>query len=702
MKLTLDIETYSEENLKSAGLYRYAEHVSTDLLCACWAFDDGPVSAWIPEADKGFKDALLDLGAFVGGVIYTGPFVPTELRQHIESGGEIDAWNASFERNVLNGSAGHRYNFPKISVEQTRCSMARARACSLPGKLEDSADVLETPVRKNTAGLNAMRYLCKPRKDGTRPQLVQERERFLQLLPYCRDDVLAERGVDAELPELSPKEQRVYHMDQRINDRGVRVDLEAVQDIEILIDKYKEQMYARCKEITGISPTVPGKLADWIRTTGGYPSLENLQAETVRQVVARSDVPEVVKTVLRLFSTYNMKAVAKFPAMRKAACKDGRLRGMFGYHAAGTGRWAAYIVQLHNMYRGVPELDADQAILACAGWDLDYIRMLYPGIDPMKIFASCIRGMLIPAEGKELVFPDLVGVEAREVAWVFGEQWKLDAWARGEDTYVLAYLRSFGLPAGTQITKRQRLIGKVLELSMQYEGGVGAFIKMARNYGIDMTDLVLAWPALPEAIRIEAQENFDYATEQGRIYGLDKDVWLACEGLKLAWRKAHPKVVAGWKQLKVAAHLAVANPGEVHKVAGGKIMFKMEKRFLIMRLPSGRRVYYYKPELRSDTLYYQGVDTETRQWQTTSTYGGKLCENQAQGACRDLLVDGMLNFEEAGHDIVGHVHDEPILETPIGALTDGFLNLMMCDPEPWAAGFPVEIEIHRGQRYKKS
>jgi DNA polymerase len=701
MKLTLDIESYSEENLKTAGLYRYAEHESTDLLCVCWAFDDGPVSAWIPSADQAFIDLLKQTTDDSWAYIWMGPYTPEPLRHHIESGGEIHAWNAAFERNVLNGTAGQRYGFPRISIEQTRCSMARARACSMPGRLEEAANVLDTEVKKNTAGLNAMRYLCKPRADGSRPVIGEERDRFLKLVPYCADDVRAERCIDAVLPELGPKEIRVYHLDQRINDRGVKADLEAVQDLEILIEKYKAYLYGKCKELTGgIPPSQTAKLSVFIRANG-YPDLANLQADTVRRVVGDAAVPESVKTILKLYSTYNMKAVAKLPAIRKAVCRDGRLRGMFGYHAAATGRWAAYIVQLHNIFRGVLE-DPDAAIEACKNWDLDWIRDLYPGVDPMKVFASCIRGMLIAEEGKELVFPDFSGIEARWVAWLFGEEWKLDLWRKGEDTYVHAYLRAFGLPPGSAISKKQRLIGKVLELSMQYEGGVGAFIKMAKTYGLDMTDLLTAWEKLPIADRLEATQNYDFAKQQGRLYGLAKDIWLACEGLKVAWRRAHPKVVAGWKALKNAANNAVANPGEIHKVAGGRLMFKVEKDFLILRLPSGRRLYYYKPRLGADdVLRYEGVDTETRQWQTTSTYGGKLCENQAQGGCRDLLVDAMLRIDEARLCIVAHVHDEVVIEARTGSFSDEHVSSLMCAVPAWAERFPVDVEIKRGHRYKK-
>jgi DNA polymerase bacteriophage-type len=697
--MTLDIETFSRVNLKTAGLYRYAEDESTDLLCACWAFDSGAVSAWIPSADREFFEAIRICEPDL--LIHWGPEIPREILLHIADEGEVHAWNAAFERRVLLGPAGQRYGFPKINIKQTRCSMARSRHASMPGRLEDAANVLNTPIKKRVVGINAMRYLCKPRADGTRPLLSQERKRFLELIPYCADDVRAERCVDDILPEMSPKEIKVYHLDQLINDRGVKVDLESVDNMEILVGAYKKFLKDKCVASTGISPSRPGPLGDWIRNNG-YPQLENLQADTVRQILERKDAPELVETILKLYGTYNMKAVAKYPAIRQAVCADGRLHGMLQYYGAGTGRWSSFIVQIHNLFRPVID-DPEAAIEAARTWDLDWLRTLYPGVDPMKVIASCVRGMLVADEGKELVFPDFSGVEARWNAWLFGEEWKLEAYraydrGEGPDLYVVAYARAFGVDPSA-VTKAQRQIGKILELSMGYEGGVGAFIKMAATAKIDLKSLVAA--DIPSDVREEAEANYEYAVEQGRTKGMDPAIWKACEGLKLLWRRAHPKIVWGWKNLKNAAHDAVANPGIVYRVANGRIMFKVEARWLVMRLPSGRKIRYFEPQLRGDTLFYQGVDTVTRQWGLTSTYGGKVCENEDQGGCRDLLVEAMFGFEDALFPIIMHVHDEPVMEVPIGSLPDAEVTRIMCKVPEWAEGFPLAIEGHRGARYRK-
>ena len=700
MKLTIDIETFSRVNLKTAGLYRYAEDESTDLLCVCWAVDDGPVHSWIPSADPAFCKDVEDMETD-GGEVWPNQ-LPVDLRALLlDKTVELHAWNAAFERQVLNGPAGQRYGFPKISIEQTRCSMARSRYSGLPGALENAAEALNAPNKKRITGINAMRYLCKPRADGSRPTIAEERDRFMQLVPYCADDVRAERAVDAMLPEMSPKEIQVYHFDQRVNDRGVKVDLAGIADMEYLIDEYKSQLKDKCVALTGASPGRPAVLSAWIRNNG-YPDLPNLQADTVRQLVEREDVPGAVKEVLKLYSTYNAKSVSKYAAIPKAVCKDGRLHGMLQYHVASTGRWSSFIVQLHNMFRPVID-DPETAVEAAKARDLDWLRCLYPGVDPMKVIASCVRSMFVAEEGKELVFPDFSGVESRWNAWLFNEEWKLEAYraydrGEGPDLYVVAYARAFGVDPAS-VTKPQRQLGKALELAMGYGGGVGAFVKSCAAQRIPLAEVVKA--QIPDDVRREAIENYEFALSQGRGRDLTAEVWCACEGLKILWRRAHPRIVKGWQQLEQAAMLAVGNPGRVFEVAEGKIKFKVKDQWLCMSLPSKRLMRYFQPIIKEGKLYYQGTDTVTRQWGLTSTYGGKLCENEDQGGCRDLLVDAMLAFEDAGHPVVAHVHDEVVMEVDINSLPEKEVRSIMCTVPEWAAGFPLAVEIQSGPRYRK-
>jgi DNA polymerase bacteriophage-type len=634
VKITIDIETFSRCDLKKSGLAKYAEHESTDINCVCWAFDDGPVSAWIPQADSSFLHDLQPL--YNWGALYAGPEVPKEILMSFERADELHAWNAAFERLVLNGIAGQRNSFPKIAIEQSYCSMVNARVHGLPGALEDAANAVNSPIKKRLDGVNSMRYLAKPRKDGSRPMLVEERARFLSLLPYCADDVAAERAVDNIVPRMSDAELRIYReLDQPMNDRGWKVDLESVDSMETLVHVYKKELEQRCREITGIKPSRAGPLADWIRQHG-VPDLENLQADTVRKVLKReAEMPPETVKVLKIYSTFGMKAVAKYPAMRKAAGSGDRLRHLFGMYGAGTGRWTSYIVQLQNLFRPVIN-DPEMAIEIAREWDLEWLRASYPGVDPMKVIASCVRSCLVADEGKDLLFPDFSGVEARFNAWMFNETWKLTAYRDydrgiGANLYCIVYGRCFGVDPTSPEGLAGKQVGKVLDLSMGYEGGVGAFVKMAGTYRLDLRDMVeKVYPTLHQGVLEEAVDAYQYALEQGRTYDLPERVWITCEALKRLWRQAHPKISWGWRNLKDAAIEAVANPGAVHKVAGGRIMYKVEGDFLICRLPSGRRLYYYKPWVKeakngAPELHYSGMNTITRQWGPTSTYGGKQC-----------------------------------------------------------------------------
>ena len=352
MKLHLDIESYSECDLKRAGAYRYAEHPSTEVLCFAYAFDDELVDLWTP-----------------------GEPLPPRVVEHIKSRGQVRAHNAQFERVVLNGVAGQKIGFPFIDIGQTVCTAAKCRAHGLPGALANAAEALGTRP-KDGAGRIDMLALSKPRTGKERRWTPENApQRFQNLYDYCLNDVEVERVIDQRVPDLPPYEQRVYELDQRINDRGVKVDLEAVDNVRALIAEYKARLEKECRAVTGLAPTQTGKLGEWVRGNG-YPGLENLQVETIARAIKDPSCPETVKRVLQVFSTYNSKAVSKYDAMVDAVCADGRLRGMFLYYGAGTGRWASLIVQLQNLFRPVIK-DPDAAIDAFASRDLDWLEWLY-------------------------------------------------------------------------------------------------------------------------------------------------------------------------------------------------------------------------------------------------------------------------------------------------------------------------------------
>lgn len=700
----LDIETYSEVDLKKSGLYRYAEDETTEVTVACFAFDDGPVQYWFPDR------AAHVLADQLPGQVHLGP-CPKDLAAHIDAGRPVHAHNAQFERVVLNGPAGRRLGVPKIAIRQTVCTAAKVATAGLPRNLGEAAAALGTHP-KDDIGKMAMYALSKPRTGKTKRwdfSTPKGRELYLTLARYCGDDVEAERGIDKAVRNLPLLEQQVYWLDQLINERGVGVDLESVHTVQRLVAEYRDELQKACVTLTGLSPSQTGKLADWIRAHG-YPRLSDLQKDTVLRALEDPACPTGLRGILKLFSTYNAKAVNKFDAIDRAVCADGRLHGMFLYYGAGTGRWSSLIVQLQNLFRPVIE-NANDAIDVFALDDLQYVKESYPGVDPMKVFASTVRGMLVPAEGKHFIALDFAGIEARVNAWLFGEEWKLAAFrafdaGTGPDLYKVAYSRSFARPI-EGVTKDERQVGKVQELALGYEGGVGAFVTMAATYNLDIEKLAAAaLNAMPaETLEYEQMVAWPNAKQSGRSGGLARETWVGIDGIKTLWRASHPKIRQGWRDLKDGAAHAIRNPGRTYKLPNGKIKFKMHEQWLYMRLPSGRLLAYFRPWVEGEdwdeTIRFMGVNTETRQWGKTHTYGGKLCENAVQAISRDLLVGAMLRLEEAGYTIVGTVHDEVILEVPVLFGSQHRAEQIMCELPDWAAGLPIAVEGWTGPRYKK-
>lgn len=649
-RLHIDIETRSREDLKKAGIYRYAAHPSTAVMCFSYKFGkNGVMGRW----REGLK-------------------LPFKVVEHIEAGRPIAAHNAQFERIVLNAQAGQKIGFPHISIEQCVCTAAKAAAHGLPRALDDVAKALGTHP-KNADGINDMRYLCKPRKDGTFCMPAEEPERYARLYAYCDDDVLAEAAVDAVVPDLSPIQMKAYQLDQRINDRGIRVDSQLLDDVQMLILEYKQHLAAECRKLIGCNPTQRDKIATWVRDQG-Y-SMPDLQAATVVDALEDESCPEPVKKILRLYSTYGMKAVAKYPAAEKALGDDGRLRGMYLYHAAHTGRWSALIVQLHNLFRPVIK-DPDVAIAAFQERSLDLIRMLWDKVGPMKVFASCVRGMLIPDPGKDLVVFDFSAIESRANAWFADQLDKLEIFRTHGKVYEAMASQMFGVPI-ENITDEEpkdhgrpiRFYGKIGDLACYYGGAHNAFKKMAKQYGVKV----------PES-------------DAKRYVALARDI--------------APRIVASWSAYEEAALYAVRNPGRVAYALKRKVGFKVEGDYLYCRLPSGRRLAYYKPLVREgkfghDVVSFLGVDTYTRRWMRCDIWGGTWCENIIQGFCYDLLVEALLDLEEAGYTPIGSTHDEGITEVDESFGTLEEAKAIFCRPRSWAPGMPIDAKGYRAKRYRK-
>ena len=744
-KLHIDYEVFSEDDLTRSGVYRNAEHPSTEIISCSYAFDDGPVHLWIPYdiVPVSITQAIIAQRPSVKIWCYKEP--PPEIVEHIKAGREIRAHNAQYERVQTNGVAGKKLGIPEIAIEQTVCTAAKMSANGLPRSLDMAAKALGTPL-KAEGGRIEMLQLTKPRKPtkadpSTRWTFENAPEKWVAMFVYSIDDTEAERGIDNAVPDLIKSEQEIYHLDQRINQRGVAVDLESVGNILHVVEQYKAFLADECRCLTadflgdGLNPTQREKISDWVRANG-WPALADMQAETIKALCKREEVPECVKQVLRIYSTYNAKAVSKLQAILDAVCADGRLRGMFLFLGAGTGRWSSLIVQLQNLMR--PLIDDPEFALECfASRSADFVRMMYPDTDLMKVAGSCIRAVLVAGAGKTFLFPDYVGVELRINAWFWNEETELAVYraqdaGTGPDSYKLTYCDFFNedinaIDWKSQEGKLKRQIGKVLCLAFGYEGGVSAGVTMVDTYGVDLNKLADALlPIMPE----DARQHAEWMWVHHRKDGVTKEQSMALDGAKYLWRQKRPGIRQGWKDLKTAAGLACEFPNKTF--LAGKIAFRVceynGRSWLHMRLPSGRDIKYYGPRwIEPKTIVrpkgldngyggvtwvdeevilpgefrYFGVDSKTHQWLEMTSYGGQLDADADQGFASDLLRNGMRNAERLGFPIVATVHDELISEVAEERASVEEIERGMLDQPAYTKGLPLAVETKRQPFYWK-
>lgn len=654
--LHLDVESRSTVDLKKTGSYVYFEHPATDLWCVCFALDDEPVRTWLP-----------------------GQPCPEDVAAHIASGGLVYGHNSAFERQAFRYILAPRYGWPEPSVTQWRCTMVMAYAMALPGALEDAAPAAGIDLRKDAAGHRLMLQMARPRKmtpDG--PIWWNDPAKLERLIAYCRTDVEVERELAKRLRPLKDSELDLWHLDQVINDRGVFVDVALCNAAKSVVattaDKLDEAMRVVTEGAVGACSNV-GQLIAWVRTFGV--ETESIAKDVLEELLA-TDLPAPVRAALELRREAAKASVAKIEALLRGKSADGRARGLLQFHAAGTGRWAGRRFQPQNLKR--PKLDdTDTAIAVLMAGDADLVEALYG--EPLSVVGDCIRGMVAAPPGKKIVAADYANIEGRVLAWLAGESWKLDAFraydaGTGPDLYKVAYGRAFGL-APKDVSKPQRQVGKVMELALGYQGGVGAFQTMAVNYGVRLPDAEV-------------------------------------EVIRDGWRTGHPAIKSFWWDLEKAAIDAVENPGKTTAVRD--IRFKVAGSFLFMRLPSGRFLAYAYPEIQpkvmpwkddrgnevvKDSLSYMGVNSYTRKWERCFAYGGLLAENATQAVARDILADAMPRLEGAGYPIILTVHDEIVceVEADFGSV-DEMVSIMTTLPA-WAAGCPITAEGWQGERYRK-
>lgn len=645
--LSIDLETYSDVDLPNCGVYRYVEGDFHILLLA-YAFDD--------EETK-----CIDMAC--------GEQLPAEVVNALHDDSIIkSAWNAQFERTCLS-----KYLGTPLSPDSWQCTMVWAASLSLPLKLATAAQALKTAQQKDSVGERLIRYFslpCKPTKaNGGRTRNLPEHapDDWKLFKSYCIQDVNTERDIRRRLEKfpLLPQEWDYYHMDQRINDRGIMIDKELVQQAIICNMAMSEDMTQRAYALTGLeNPNSVSQLKSWLEERGI--EVNSLGKKNVTSLISDLDKHSAdgeALDMMKLRLQMAKSSVKKYQAAERYICTDGRAHGLFQFSGANrTQRWAGRGIQLQNLPQNhISTLDEARDLVKLGCFDM--IEVLY-GNTP-DILSQLIRTMLIPKEGCEFIVADFSAIEARVLAWLAGEQWRLDAFQRGEDIYCASASQMFGVPVVKHgINGELRQKGKVAELACGYGGGSGALISMGA------LDMGLKEDELPDIIT--------------------------------SWRDANPEIVKFWYAVEKSAIETVKD----HKDRTvGRIGFQFSANTLWIVLPSGRRLAYIKPKLQPNrfgrmALTFEGLGANNK-WTRGETYSGKLTENITQATARDLLAEAMRRMELAGLDIVGHVHDEVILEVPKGSMTVDDVCTIMNQNPAWADGLPLSSAGYTGNYYYK-
>ena len=611
--LHIDFETRSRADLPAVGPWVYANDPSTEIICMAYSFGND-VELWIPGQ----------------------PF-PAEVFGHVNMGGTLVAHNAAFERRLWN-----LLPCPNPDLNQWRCTQAAAARRGLPQQLERLASALEIEINKDLRGKRLIKQLSIPQEDGTfntDPALLQE------MYEYCIQDVRVEMAICDKIPLLEPGEQRVWELDQTINDRGIAIDRDLARAIKTQTELHLSRLEQEFVAITGeCKPTEVAKFKKWLLEQTGVEH-RSLAAERVRELIESETTPDNVRRALRireLSASNSVKKVDQF----LARSESGRMRDHLKYHAAQPGRWAGSGAQIQNLPRGsISDMDfLAGAILA------DSVEMFFSQ-STTEVMRSALRGILIPTDGNDLLVWDYGQIEARLLAWAAGETELLQQFSEGADPYV-AFAQKIW--PGETITKDQRLVGKVCILGLGYGMGWVKFGHTLKGFGVQVSD--------------------GFAKRCVAVY-----------------RHAYPKIPRFWRLLENKMRDACqGRPNNAYMRDG---------EFVRARMPSGRDIFYYKCffDTRAGSIRYQKLYGAQMIW--IDTYGGKLTENLIQGLARDVLVSGMMRLRDAGFYIVGTVHDEIIADDDGDRLDEG--SKLLTIAPVWATGLPLAVDGFSCERYRK-
>ena len=737
-----DFETRSVADLTKVGVDQYMRHPTTGIWMLSWRIgNSGPINRWHP-----------------------GDPVPWPLVRHVAAGGymSMKAHNQAFERlawNILmRRYIGEEVElvlgfFPICTIEMMDCTMARAMALAFPGQLEKVAAIVAPDVPKDMEGNALMKRMMRPRRTEKDGRLVwwDEPERVERLGAYCDQDVEAETAIDLRLAALTPRERHLFERAEHVNDRGIKLDRQLVLRAQELVGVATIKANRRMKELTGgVVKTVgqTAKIVEFLRA-------RNVPCSSMKkgdhdELITYSDLvgDPVAKAVVELRRDGYKSSTAKFPAMLRCASElDDRMRRLLVYHGASTGRKAGRLIQPQNFPRVDPDRDLPTVLtiikLLLSREPVEVVHDILEAIygEVMPWMAKLLRACLIAEDGKEFIGGDLSNIEGRVNAWMGGEQWKLMAFLAydqglGPDLYKLAYSRAFGVDVDA-VDKIMRQIGKVMELALGYQGSVGAFLSMVNTYQIKLADIVEVVLATTGRNQLDATAG---KFTKAQSFGLPEHWWVALKVVVDNWRLANPAIVQSWWDRQDAAIDAVANPGQLITLCGGRLAYMSTGKVLLARGPSGKILNYWNPRIieqpatievldedgdvldvlpEDDALAmpdgtilgrrkhgkrsvaFDGTNSKTKKWGTRFMYGGFQCENDVQMTSREVIFEAADRIEAAGYTLVLDVHDELLSENPEGfGSPEEFERLMSVNPA-WLPGCPLAAAAWRDVRYTK-
>ena len=656
--ITFDFETKSYADLPKVGAWAYSEDLTTDVICACWGINYDPIQTWWPGKDKG---------------------MPTDLRNAIEEGQEVEAHNVAFERSIWQNVMVRKYGWIMPQPDQWRDTMAVANYYALPAALDKLSKVLGYEGKDPEGGRLISKYSKLNLKTAKTEIPEEDFEKFVQ---YCIKDVELEQAVSDDLDQLPDRELPHFLLDQKINMRGLYLDRAGIEKATEVVDQRAETLTEEFVELVGLRPTQRDKVQEWF-VEQGLP-LDNLQKMYLTELLEEGEIPSgPARRALEIRLAINKASTKKLAAMSRQLGSDGRARFQTRYHGAATGRWTGSGFQPLNLAKGDDKIDPEDLVRDIMYGDAEYLDMVYG--DAMVAVSNASRHWIQAAPGHKILAGDYSSIEAVILSCLAGEEWKVDAFRNGVKLYEFMGDKIHGLPSGT-VTKKthpaERQDGKTGELAFGYQGALGAWLK------------------------------FDSSGRHS-----DERIIEICK----AWRAEHPKITSLWAGLQSSAIKATRTR---ELVSYREIGFEIVDDWLTMILPNRKRLWYYKPEIRKVRPRWCTPETDEDcasgacshqmqsqlsymaqkegQWKRVSTYGGKLTENACQAVSREILAPAMHRCEDAGYNIILTVYDEIVCEVPedFGSKEE-FVSLMTGPLPEWARGWPISVDAWEGNRYKK-